>query len=74
MIKVPATPAGIPAIEQLIGDGICVNVTLMFALETYDAVADAYLRGLERRAAEGKVNQGTGKRGEHLRQPRGHEN
>lgn len=54
MIKVPATPEGIPAIERLIGDGICVNVTLMFALETYDAVADAYLRGLERRAAEGK--------------------
>jgi transaldolase / glucose-6-phosphate isomerase len=54
MIKVPATPEGIPAIEELIADGICVNVTLMFAPETYEAVAEAYLKGLERRAAENK--------------------
>lgn len=47
MIKVPATPAGIPAIETLIGEGINVNVTLLFAVEAYQAVADAYLTGLE---------------------------
>ncbi|MFQ5682914.1 MAG: bifunctional transaldolase/phosoglucose isomerase [Candidatus Binatia bacterium] len=47
MIKVPATPEGIPAIEALIGDGINVNITLMFSLGHYEAVAGAYLRGLE---------------------------
>jgi transaldolase/transaldolase/glucose-6-phosphate isomerase len=47
MIKVPATPEGIPAIEGLIGDGINVNATLMFSLADYEAVATAYLRGLE---------------------------
>ncbi len=46
MIKVPATSAGIDAIEALIGGGINVNVTLMFSLEHYEAVAQAYLRGL----------------------------
>jgi transaldolase / glucose-6-phosphate isomerase len=54
MIKVPATPAGIPAIERLIGDGLNINVTLIFALSAYEAVAEAYIRGLERRAAEGR--------------------
>ena len=44
MIKVPATPAGIPAIVALIGEGINVNVTLIFSLSTYEAVAEAYLR------------------------------
>ena len=47
MIKVPATPAGIPAIVALIGEGINVNVTLIFSLSTYEAVAEAYLSGLE---------------------------
>jgi transaldolase len=47
MIKVPATPEGIPAIENLIGGGINVNATLMFSLADYEAVATAYLRGLE---------------------------
>ncbi|MBI2563439.1 MAG: bifunctional transaldolase/phosoglucose isomerase [candidate division NC10 bacterium] len=47
MIKVPATPEGIPAVQQLIGEGINVNVTLLFAQETYEAVAHAYLAGLE---------------------------
>jgi transaldolase len=47
MIKVPATSAGIPAIEELIGDGINVNATLMFSFAHYEAVAGAYLRGLE---------------------------
>ncbi len=48
MIKVPATPAGIPAIEELIAGGINVNVTLMFSMSHYEAVARAYLKGLER--------------------------
>ncbi len=47
MIKVPATPAGIPAIRQLISEGINVNVTLLFAREAYERVAEAYLSGLE---------------------------
>lgn len=47
MIKVPATPEGIPAVEALIGDGINVNVTLMFSMAHYEAVARAFLRGLE---------------------------
>ncbi len=48
MIKVPATAAGIPAIEELIASGINVNATLMFSLADYEAVAQAYLRGLHR--------------------------
>jgi len=51
MIKVPATPQGIPAIETLIGEGINVNVTLMFSLKHYDETANAYISGLERLAA-----------------------
>ncbi len=47
MIKVPATAAGVPAVERLIAEGVNVNVTLMFSLTHYDAVASAYLRGLE---------------------------
>jgi transaldolase/glucose-6-phosphate isomerase len=50
---VQATPAGIPAIEALIGEGININVTLIFGLDTYEAVAAAYLAGLERRAVGG---------------------
>jgi transaldolase len=46
MIKVPATAAGIPAIERVIADGINVNATLMFSLADYEGVANAYLRGL----------------------------
>jgi transaldolase len=48
MIKVPATAAGIPAIEELIAAGLNINVTLMFSMEDYENVAQAYLRGLER--------------------------
>ena len=47
MIKVPGTAEGLPAIRQLIGEGINVNVTLLFAQEVYERVADAYLAGLE---------------------------
>ena len=53
MIKVPATAEGIPAIEQLIGEGINVNVTLLFAQEAYERVADAYIAGLEKLVASG---------------------
>lgn len=54
MIKVPGTPEGIPAIEQLIADGVNVNITLLFSLPNYQAVMEAYLRGIERRLTEGK--------------------
>ena len=47
LVKVPATPEGIPAIRQLTGEGISVNVTLIFSLGRYRKVMDAYLRGLE---------------------------
>ena len=53
MIKVPATPAGIPAIETLIAEGVNINVTLVFSLEQYEAAASAYVSGLERLAASG---------------------
>lgn len=54
MIKVPGTAAGIPAIEQLTRQGVNVNITLLFALERYEAVAEAYLRGLFARVEEGR--------------------
>ena len=54
MIKIPATPAGLPAIEESIASGLNVNVTLIFAVEVYEQVAEAYIRGLERRAATGQ--------------------
>jgi len=53
MIKVPATPAGLPAIELLISQDMNVNVTLLFARGMYEQVAGRYLAGLERRASEG---------------------
>ncbi len=53
MIKIPATDAGIPAIEESIFAGINVNVTLIFSVKNYMQVVDAYLRGLERRHAAG---------------------
>ena len=53
MIKVPATPEGIPAIERLIGEGLNINVTLIFSVAQYEPVAAAYLAGLERRVAAG---------------------
>jgi len=54
MIKVPATDEGIPAVEELISEGINVNVTLLFKVEQYEKVAYAYIHGLERRLKEGK--------------------
>jgi transaldolase/glucose-6-phosphate isomerase len=53
MIKVPATAEGLPAIEQLISEGINVNVTLLFSLEVYERVAEIYIAGLEKLAARG---------------------
>jgi transaldolase len=48
-IKIPGTPEGLPAIEETIASGVPVNVTLLFSREQYEAAAEAYLRGLERR-------------------------
>jgi transaldolase/glucose-6-phosphate isomerase len=53
MIKVPATPEGMPAIERLIADGISVNITLLFAQEVYRQVADAFLSGIEKYVEKG---------------------
>jgi len=53
MIKIPGTPEGVPAIEQALYEGINVNVTLLFAVAAYEKVAEAYIRALERRHAEG---------------------
>jgi len=53
LIKVPATPPGLPAIEQLIRDGVNVNVTLLFSVDRYQKVAEAFLRGLEQRSQQG---------------------
>jgi transaldolase len=54
MVKVPATQEGIDAIRRLIADGININVTLIFSLERYAAVKEAYMQGLEERVAAGK--------------------
>jgi len=53
MIKVPATPEGVPAIEALIAEGVNINVTLIFSIPHYEAIAEAYIAGLEKRAAAG---------------------
>jgi len=54
LIKVPGTAAGVPAIEELTARGVNVNVTLLFSVERYEQVIEAYLRGLERRARLGE--------------------
>jgi transaldolase len=54
MIKVPATDAGVPAIEELTARGVNVNVTLLFSVDRYEQVIDAYLAGLERRIIAGQ--------------------
>jgi transaldolase len=53
IIKIPGTPAGLPAIEEAIFAGVPINVTLLFSREQYVAAAEAYLRGIERRLAAG---------------------
>ena len=54
MVKIPATREGVPAIEQSIADGLNINITLIFSLERYEEVMEAYLKGLERRRAARK--------------------
>jgi transaldolase/glucose-6-phosphate isomerase len=54
MIKIPGTEAGVPAIEEAIAAGINVNVTLLFSVESYTAIAEAYIRGMERRLEAGE--------------------
>ncbi len=54
MVKIPATPEGIPAIEECLSEGININITMIFALEVYEQVANSYLSGLERLAASRK--------------------
>ena len=54
MIKIPGTPEGLPAILQSLTEGINVNITLIFSVDTYRKVADAYISALEKRNAEGK--------------------
>ncbi|MEO1373826.1 MAG: transaldolase [Cyanobacteria bacterium J06635_10] len=54
MIKIPRTEAGLPAVEQVISEGINVNITLLFSVDSYVNTAWAYIRGLKKRAAEGK--------------------
>ena len=51
MIKVPGTTEGIPAFQQLISEGININVTLLFAQDVYEKVAEAYIAGVEKFAA-----------------------
>ncbi|HEX8685826.1 MAG TPA: transaldolase family protein, partial [Pyrinomonadaceae bacterium] len=53
MIKIPASQEGLPAIEESIYRGININITMIFSIENYEQVAEAFIRGLERRAAEG---------------------
>ena len=55
MIKIPATKEGLPAIQKCIAEGLNVNVTLLFGLDRYEAVTEAYIAGLEERAAAGKA-------------------
>ncbi len=54
MVKIPGTAEGIPAFQQAIADGINVNVTLVFSLQSYREVAEAYIKGLEQRAEAGQ--------------------
>ncbi len=54
MIKIPGTPEGFPAVEQVISEGINVNVTLLFSVQSYIDTAWAYIRGLEKRVASGE--------------------
>ncbi|MBV8855515.1 MAG: bifunctional transaldolase/phosoglucose isomerase [Acidobacteria bacterium] len=54
MIKIPAAQEGLPAIEESIYRGININITMIFSIENYEQVAEAFIKGLERRAAEGK--------------------
>ena len=72
MIKIPATPEGIPAIDESIAGGLNINVTLIFSKEVYAQVIEAYLRGLEHRVAAGTADRVDRLRGQLLRQPHRH--
>ncbi len=54
MIKIPGTPEGVPAVEECLASGLNINVTLLFSVEAYEAVAQAYIRALKRRADAGQ--------------------
>lgn len=54
LIKIPGTLEGIPAVEEMLYEGMNINITLLFAIERYEAVAEAYMRAFERRLAQGK--------------------
>jgi len=54
MVKIPSTPAGVPAIRQALAEGININITLIFSIENYRQVAEAYLGALEERSAKGQ--------------------
>ncbi len=54
MVKIPSTPAGVPAIRQALAEGININITLIFSIENYRQVAEAYLSALEERSAKGQ--------------------
>jgi transaldolase len=54
MVKIPSTPAGVPAIRQALTEGININITLIFSIENYRQVAEAYLSALEERSARGQ--------------------
>jgi len=54
MVKIPGTKEGLPAIEQTLAEGLNINITLLFAVERYEEVANAYVAALEKRAREGK--------------------
>ena len=57
MIKIPATQEGLPAIKQMISEGVCINVTLIFSQEVYEQVVEAYIAGLEERNKKnGRLN------------------
>jgi transaldolase/glucose-6-phosphate isomerase len=55
LVKVPGTAEGLPAIQQLLGEGININITLLFAIERYEQVANAYIAALEKLGGEGKL-------------------
>src|SRR3954447_6581181 len=54
MIKIPGTPEGVSPIEEATADGINVNITLLFSVEAYESIAEAYIRGMERRKEAGE--------------------
>ena len=72
LVKIPATDAGVPAIEEMTARGYSINVTLIFSLTRHRQVAEAYLRGLERLVADGRRPEPCPLGRELLRLPRGH--